>query len=255
MYLVSIGEIFLKGDNRNIFERILMKNIRKALNLDPNDLQRHRNRYLVLKDENINKLQLVFGVNSYSKVTKCDLDKIKENALSLINNEKSFRVSSRKMFSLNKTSMEMNEEIGSYIVENKNIKVDLEKPEINIRIEEISKKAYLYKEIIKGPGGLPTSSAGFVYLRINNEISSTVAAYLMMKRGCTIALSKDLKLIHKFEFAFELRIREERENDFIVSDETFEDLKLEEDKQFIMRPLIGYSEKQIKEIYDKIKEL
>src|SRR3989344_286313 len=247
MYIVSIGEIFLKGKNRNIFERRLMKNMRLALDLDPNDIQRHRNRYIILKEENINKLQRVFGVYSYSKAIKCDLEKIDEIALSFIGNEKTFRISSKKLHSLNKSSTESNEEIGSYIIEHKpRIKVDLENPEINIRIEEISKKAYLYTEIIKGPGGLPTGSSGFVFMRVNDEVRSTVAAYLIMKRGCAVALSKDLPLVHKFEHGFTINIRDEREDDFVVADEIFEDLELKEENKFIMKPLIGYTDKQIK---------
>ena len=38
MYLVAIGEIFLKGKNRVIFERRLIRNIRKTLNLEENEL-------------------------------------------------------------------------------------------------------------------------------------------------------------------------------------------------------------------------
>ncbi len=253
MHIISIGEIFLKGENRNTFEKKLMRNIRSALGLEADELQRFRNRYVVLNDKHINKLQLVFGVHSYAKAIKCDLDKINETALSLIKDEKTFRISAKRIFSLNKSSVDMNEEVGEYILKyNKNIKVNLDVPEINIRIEEISKKAYLYSKIISGPGGLPIGSSGFVYLRVNDEIKSTVAAYLIMKRGCEIVLSKDLPLIHKFEYAFKLKIREEKENDFVVTDETFEDLELKEDEKFIMRPLIGYSNNEITEIYNKI---
>ena len=255
MYLVSIGEIFLKGNNRNNFERKLMRNIREALELSPNDLQRYRNRYIILKDENINKLQRIFGVYSYSKCIKCDLDKIKETALSLIKNEKSFRISAKRFHSVTKSSTEINIEIGDYILENKNIKVNLENPEINIRIEEISKKAYLYTEIIKGPGGLPVGTSGFVFLRVNDEVNSTVAAYLIMKRGCTISLSKELSLIRKFEYGFNIKIREENENDFIITDETFENVNLKEENKFVMKPLLGYTEKQIIELYEKIKSI
>lgn len=255
MYIISIGEIFLKGQNRNTFEKKLMRNIRQALNLEANDLQRYRNRYVILKDENINKLQRVFGVKSYFKAVKCDLDKIKETVLSLIKNEKTFRISSKKIFSLNKSSVEMNEEVGEYIIKYKNIKVDLENPEINIRIEEIGKKAYLYNEIIKGPGGLPVTSSGFVYLRVNDEFKSTVAAYLMMKRGCEIVLSKDLQLVRKFGYGFKLKTREERDTDFIVTDDTFENLDFSPDKKFTLRPLIGYSDKEIKEIYDRVQKI
>ena len=231
-----------------------MKNTRIALELSPDDLQRHRNRYIILKDENIGKLQRVFGVYSYSKCIKCKLEEINQTALSLIKNEKTFRISAKKFHSLDKSSVKINEEVGEYILNNKKIKVDLENPEINIRIEEVSKKAYLYTEIIKGPGGLPAGTSGFVFLRVKNELYATVAAYLMMKRGCTIVLSKELPLLNKFNY-IEIKVIEERDQDYVVTDEIFENLNLKEEKKFIMSPLIGYSEEEIKKLYEKIKSI
>ena len=159
---------------------------------------------------------------------------------------------------LKKSSQTINEEIGSYIVDKKpNIKVQLESPEIDIRIEELSNKAFLYKalDMVKGLGGLPVETGGFVHLIVNDEISSTVAGFLLMKRGCVISLSKDLKLLHKFEHGFNVRLREEKPEDIIAIDEIFENLRLKEDGKFILRPLIGYTKEQIEELYNKINEL
>ncbi len=258
MYLTAIGEIFLKGKNRITFERKLIKNIREALNLEANDLIKFRNRYLITKDTDISNLNRIFGIVFYVKCIKSDLDNINETALSLISNEKTFRVSAKKSIMLKKSSMELNEEIGSYILDKKpNLKVDLENPEIEIKIEELGNKAFFYKgkDIIKGLGGLPIGTAGFVHLRVENEINSIAAGFLLMKRGCVISLSRELPLLHKFEYGFRLRIREEKEEDIAATDETFENLDLKEDNKFILRPLIGYSDKEIKDLYDKINRL
>ena len=255
MYLISVGEIFLKGNNRNLFEKKLIRNLRKALELKPEELQRYRNRYIITNESKIDNIQRVFGVYSYAKTIKCklNLEAINELTLSLIKNEKTFRISSKRLHSINMSSTEVNEKVGEFILKNKTIKVDLKNPEVNIHIEEVGKAAYLYTKIIKGPGGLPVGSSGFVFLRVNDEIKSTVAAYLMMKRGCIIAISKELPEIQKFEYGGEIRVREEKDNDFIVVDETFKDINLEEEKKFVMSPLIGYSDREIKEIYNKIK--
>ena len=258
MYLVAIGEIFLKGKNRISFERRLIKNIRDALKITPNELIKFRNRYLIIKDMDVSNLKRVFGINFYVKCIKADLDKIKDAALSLITNEKTFRASAKKSIILKKSSQTINEEIGDYITSKKpNIKVNLTSPEIDIKIEELSNKAFLYKasEIIKCFGGLPVETGGFVHLKVKDEKLSTVAGFLLMKRGCVISLSKDIELLHKFEHGFNLRIREEKESDIVATDETFESLDLKLDSKFTLKPLIGYTKEEINEIYDKIISL
>ncbi len=163
-----------------------------------------------------------------------------------------------KSITLNKSSQTLNEEFGSYIISKKpDIKVNLDNPEIDIRIEELSNKAFLYKasDIIKCLGGLPIGTGGFVHLRVNDEKLSTITGFLLMKRGCTISLSKDLTLLHKFEYGFNLRIREEKENDIVATDEIFENLEIKEDNKFILRPLLGYNEKELEDIYNLISSI
>ncbi len=253
MYLIAIGEIFLKGKNRITFERRLMKNIREALNLKADELLKFRNRYILTKEDiEINNLRRVFGITYFVKCTKADLESINETALSLIDKEKTFRISARKSITLKKSSVKINEDVGSYILSKKfDLKVDLENPEININIEELGNRAYFYRasEIIKCLGGLPLGTGGFAHLRITDEIKSTVAGFLIMRRGIVVSFSKDLPLLHKFGYGFNLRTREEKDFDIIISDETFEDMTLKDEK-FILKPLIGYSEEEIKELYD-----
>ncbi len=258
MYLVAIGEIFLKGKNRINFERRLMRNIRSMLKINPNELLRFRNRYLIKLDQEPKDIRKVFGIIFYTKIIESKLEEINKSALSLINEEKTFRITAKKSITLKKDSQILNQEIGSYIVDNKpNIKVKLENPEIDIRVEEINNKAYLYKasDIVKCFGGLPLGTNGFVQLRVNDEINSTVAGFLLMKRGSIISLSKDLKLLHKFESGFNIRQREEKENDILATDETFENLEIKQDNRLILRPLIGYTEKEINKLYKIIESI
>ncbi|MBI2148159.1 hypothetical protein HYU23_00615 [Candidatus Woesearchaeota archaeon] len=255
MYLIAIGEIFLKGKNRINFERKLMKNIRAILNLNPNDLVRFRNRYLLKIEQEPNNLKRVFGVIFYTRVIESKLENIDQAALSLISSEKTFRVSAKKSISLKKDSQKINEEMGAYILsKNSNIKVNLEKPEIEIKIEEISNKFYLYKasDITRCFGGLPVGTAGFVHLIVNDDVNSTVAGFLLMKRGCIISVSQDLPLLHKFESGFNIRIRGEKITDIIATDENFENFNLKQDEKMILRPLLGYTKEQIKKMYEEI---
>lgn len=258
MYLIAIGEIFLKGKNRIVFERKLMKNIRSMLNIKPNELIKYRNRYILSTNEDIAKLIRIFGIVFYVKVKESKLENINEQALSLITNEKTFRVTAKKSIALKKDSISLNEEIGSYILsKNPELKVNLEKPEIDIRIEEISNKAYFYKasDMVKGLGGLPLGTGGFVQLRVEDEVNSAVAGFLLMKRGCIISLSKDVPLLHKFESGFNIRVREEKEEDIAATDETFESMEIKQDEKFILRPLMGYKKEEINKIYTLINSI
>ncbi len=258
MYLIAIGEIFLKGKNRISFERKLIKNIKSALSLDNNDLIKFRNRYLIKKEINIDKVKTVFGVLFYTKVIETTLEKLNESALYLISNEITFRITAKKFISINKSSQTINEELGAYIISKKpDLKVKLENPELDLRVEELNNKIFLYKasDIVKCLGGLPVGSGGFVQLRVNDKINSTVAGFLLMKRGCVISISKELYLLNKFCHGFNLRVREEKAEDIVATDEVFEDLDNSQDNKFILRPLVGYSKKEIQETYNKINSL
>ncbi|MBS3152403.1 hypothetical protein J4230_03260 [Candidatus Woesearchaeota archaeon] len=258
MYIASIGEIFLKGKNRINFERKLMRNIRSILNINPNDLLKFRNRYIIKSEIEPKNIKKVFGLIFYTKVIESKLENINNSALSLILNEKTFRITTKKSVNIKKSSQTINEELGAYIISKiPNIKVDLDNSDIDIRLEEINNRFYLYKasDIVRCLGGLPVGTGGFVHLRVKNEVNSTVTGFLLMKRGCMISLSKDLSLLHKFESGFNIRIREEKTTDILATDETYENFEFNQSDKFILKPLIGYTKKEIEEIYNLVKEI
>ena len=256
MYIVTIGEIFLKGKNRNKFESKLLHNIRKALNLKQEELIKLRNRYLILKND-VENLRYVFGINSYYKAEGCTFEELNEFCLNKITNEKTFRITVQRLNkNFYKTSLELEREIGAYIVDKKKLKVKLVNPEINIHIEIIKNKFYVYTKPIRGLGGLPVGSSGTVYINVNDSIKSTVVAFLMMKRGCAVNMSLDISVIRKFEHGFKIKIREEKDYDVIVNGEIITELNSKEkDERFILRPLIGFTDNEINELYEKINEL
>ena len=253
MYLVTIGEIFLKGKNRNFFQKRLVNNIQSALKIEKSKIKDLRNRIIVLAD-NADNLKYVFGINSYFKVIKCGFEEINEKALTFINNQKSFRISAQRITKTYKSSKEIEVEVGAFVHDKTNVKVDLENPEVNIYIEIIHDKAYLFEKINEGLGGLPVAVSGDVYINVNDEIRSALTAFLVMKRGCRISLSKDVPLMHKFEHGFKIEIRDKKENDIVVEDDVLENISKKENS-FVLKPLIGYDKKRINELYDKIKKL
>jgi thiamine biosynthesis protein ThiI len=80
-------------------------------------------------------------------------------------------------------SMEINSEIGHFLLEDfPNLKVDVHQPDVLLNIE-VRDKVYLYSETIKGAGGLPVGTNGKAMLLLSGGIDSPVAGYMISKRG------------------------------------------------------------------------
>ena len=61
--------------------------------------------------------------------------------------------------------------------------VDLSRPDIELFIEVRNNRAFLFRKVIDGPGGLPLGTQGRVLTIVDGE-RGMVAAWMMMKRGC-----------------------------------------------------------------------
>jgi len=196
--VVHYNEIGIKGDNRIFFEKKLISNIKSSLNLKL-EIQR-RYGYILIKLNNeidiseINsKLQLLPGIAHFSFATSCesDIQKIKEKSLELLKKSEfqTFKIDakrSNKSFSLN--SMEINQTVGEYILNNLQKKVDIHNPEKTLYIEVSDKETYIFDNKIKGVGGLPIGSGEKVICSLSGGIDSPVSAYEFMKRGCEVVL-------------------------------------------------------------------
>ncbi len=197
MILIHYGEIGIKGKNRAVFENCLVRNIKKALGNEIEKIYREYGRILVKEGERANyemlkeKLAKIPGIENFSFAYEVDLDieEMKKIAMEIAKNEKfsTFKISARRS---NKefpySSMQINEIVGEEIKEKLNKKVKLENPELTIFIEVGNKKAYVYKEKYSGIGGLPVGSQGKVVALLSGGIDSPVAAWLMIKRGCSV---------------------------------------------------------------------
>lgn len=193
-------EIALKGKNRDYFEKKLVENIKNKLTKEvyflnswkvrkvagrilievKNDLENKLEKFLILRE--------VFGIVNFSFAQEAsqDLDELKKNCWKLLEKEKfdNFRISasrSDKNFPL--SSMEINKEVGSFIVEKTGAQVKLKDAQVEIFIEITNKKAFIYKDKIQGAGGLPVGSGGKVLALLSGGIDSPVAAYYILKRG------------------------------------------------------------------------
>lgn len=194
------SEIFLKGLNRNKFEKLLRDNIKAALKGLEYTFVTDTGRWFISTGEAeaiVEKLKKVFGVTEicYVSQTEADLDMIKECALKEINGVLStktkdyitFKVETNranKLFRMN--SLEVSGEVGGHLLKNtEGLKVDVRNPEYTVNIE-IRENAYIFVKRVKGAGGLPYGVNGSTMLMLSGGIDSPVAGYLMARRGVSI---------------------------------------------------------------------
>lgn len=186
--VVHYGEIGTKGKNREFFERKLIEAIRRKTAAK---VRRKFGRIEVEYKEGLEKkLSKIPGIRYFGVgfKTNLNIEDIKKAALmALPKNFETFKVDtsrSNKNFPLN--SIEVNREVGAFIVEKTGKKVDLTNPDVTVWIEICEKEAYVYSKRYEGVGGLPVGVAGRVVALISGGIDSPVAAFMVMKRGCEV---------------------------------------------------------------------
>ena len=194
--VVHYGEIGTKGGNRRVFEASLRRNILSALGpLGEVRVKMVDNRFFVLlPDEKVPAAKLslakVFGIVWFAQVEAVPLSyaEIRETAIRVlagVPKEMSFRVSVRRPNkSFEMTSQELARKLGEDIIERLGLGVNLSAPDVTLSVDLISEEALVYREHLKGPGGLPVGVSGRVLHLLSGGIASPVAAWLMMKRGC-----------------------------------------------------------------------
>ncbi len=199
-YIVHYGELSLKGKNRHVFEKQLVRNLRDVLR-DLGDVQVgrfHSHIIARLPDEVAAetveaRLRRVFGIAYLAPtlVVARDIDTIAEAALGLaegsITAETSFAVDTRrgdKRYPIQ--SPEVNRRIGALIGEATGAPVNLRHPDVKLTIQIYEDAAYLFIRRIPGAGGLPVGVSGRVLALFSGGIDSPVAAHLLLKRGCTL---------------------------------------------------------------------
>ncbi len=202
---IHYNEIALKGANRPEFEGHLVRNIKIALRSETYEkIGRKEARLLIVLNEKsdetsiLGKLKHVFGIDWFALAITCkpDMNEIKEivskGSEKYIG--KTIKVDAKrsdKSFPLK--SMEINKDVGA-VLYNSGFKIDVNNPQVMIRIEIMKNQANIIFERIEGLGGLPVGSAGKVLCLLSGGIDSPVASWLMAKRGCIV----DFIHVHPF---------------------------------------------------------
>jgi thiamine biosynthesis protein ThiI len=196
--LVHYHELGLKRGNRPLFLRHLARNLRRATSdLGPVNLRQVSGRILLELDEHPDpaavrdRVRRVCGVASaalaYRVVSTVDAMKAVIAGLVEGRTFPSFRISARRAFKTYPlTSVELNRELGAFVLGRVASRVDLRQPELEIHVEVMPAETFVYVDPEPGPGGLPVGASGTVAALLSGGIDSPVAAWRMMKRGCRV---------------------------------------------------------------------
>ena len=205
--LLKLGEIVLKGRNRQQFERLLQNNIRLAVaDLGIGLRLWQRDGVIVLNpvigetatisaetaaDQIADRMLSVMGVVRVCRAERVakDPQTAIEAAASLAKGRTgSFAVRAKrrdKRFPM--TSSELAIVIGNAVRERYGNPVNLRHPDFTICLEVDQSEVFVYTDGHAGQGGLPVGMSGRGLVLMSGGIDSPVAGYRMMRRGlyCT----------------------------------------------------------------------
>lgn len=269
MIIIRYGELALKGKNRFMFENQLINNIKDALKKNDigfDSVKKIHGRIFVFTENKAPCLSNVFGIVNYSYGIKCGntLDDVREKLdgiISYFDSNTKFRVSTIRQYKpFPLTSIEIDKEIGAYIVEKTGAKVSLKKFDSEVGIEIYKDDIYIFADRNKSVGGMPVGSSSKVVFYAEDD-SDLLGVYLMMKRGCKVILvSKrdiDFSWLQKYAYGFKLRLTiivemsdinvicEDNKISVIVLGQTLDNISSYDLGIVELRPLVAFSNDEI----------
>ncbi|NUR84835.1 MAG: tRNA 4-thiouridine(8) synthase ThiI [Nonomuraea sp.] len=195
--LLKLGEIVLKGRNRELFERRLIANIRHALKDHTVDVRKRHGVIAIFLPkgataeqadavaQRVSEVPGLVWIHSAWKLPK-DPDTVLKAGLEIFRGRQpgTFAVRSRrrdKRFPMH--SNELDRFVGGAINDEYGLPVDLKNPGMTLFIEVDRDEVFVFTDGIPGQGGLPVGSSGRALVLMSGGIDSPVAAYRMMRRG------------------------------------------------------------------------
>ncbi|MBR0374432.1 MAG: tRNA 4-thiouridine(8) synthase ThiI [Mogibacterium sp.] len=201
LYIVRCGEVALKGMNKPYFERILLERVKGALRVYQDAEAKWKEGLMLVRvtdsdGKAIRRIANVFGVASVSPAVETgrDMDEISQAAceymMDIVNREgiKTFKVKAKRADkSFLVESPDISRIVGAAILKYcKVLKVDVHKPDCELYVDVRREATYIFRDKIKGFGGLPLGTNGRGLILMSGGIDSPVAAFMMAKRGMTI---------------------------------------------------------------------
>ena len=194
--IVHYHEVSLKRGNRPLFLRHLARNLERATaDVGPVRLRQLSGRILLDLAGNpspeavLDRAARVCWVASVALASRVPsvVDSMKDVIGQLVDGRafRSFRITARRAFKTYPlTSVELNRELGRFVVERTGARVDLHHAELEVHVEVMPDETFIYLGRTAGPGGLPVGASGTVAALLSGGIDSPVAAWRMIKRGC-----------------------------------------------------------------------
>lgn len=200
--LLKYGEVVMKGLNRSYFDSLIIRRVKQLLKTVDGDftLEYAQSTLCIVGDEYADmddaaeKMKRVFGIAAICRAYRCEKTveairaTVKEHIDELVGNARTFKCEGKrsdKSFPL--SSPALSAEIGDTVLALKpELSVDVNTPDVVIRLEVRDKYAAVHGGGEKGAGGMPNGSAGHGLLLLSGGIDSPVAGYLMAKRGLTL---------------------------------------------------------------------
>ena len=197
--LLKLGEIVLKGLNRRAFEQKLLQNVRRRLvhvgDFEANCLQSTIYVEPKTDHEDIDAAEealcKIFGVASVVRAAGCEktVEAMAARAIEYMAGPmraaKSFKVETKradKSFPL--TSIEISRYVGGELSDAfPETRVDVNDPELTVRVEVRESQAFIHGTPRPGAGGLPIGCGGTAVTLLSGGIDSPVSTYMIAKRG------------------------------------------------------------------------
>lgn len=208
IFLLKLGEVVLKGQNRQSFEDKLLANVRRRVK-NCGSFQcslRQSTIYVEPQGEDCDMeaawdaCRQVFGIAAVARAVPCEktVDAIVEAARTYLADAfavaKSFKVESKradKMFPMN--SIQLSQAVGGDLAELfPHVAVDVHTPDLTVFVEIREKYAYVHTPSVPGAGGLPIGMGGVAVSLLSGGIDSPVSSYMIAKRGVK------LEMVHFF---------------------------------------------------------
>jgi len=196
--IVHYHEISLKGGNRPLFLRRLVRNLAQATaGLGVRAIHRLPGRIVLDLEpaaplaELEERIGQVFGIANFSSALRVParLEAFREAAARLLEGRsfESFRITARRTFkAFPMTSEEVNRDLGAFVLSRFPTRVNLDQPALTVYVEILPREAFVYADRRPGPGGLPVGVSGGVVALLSGGIDSPVAAWRMLRRGCEV---------------------------------------------------------------------
>ena len=205
IFLLKLGEVVLKGQNRQSFEDKLLANVRRRVK-NCGSFQcslRQSTIYVEPQGEDCDMeaawdaCRQVFGIAAVARAVPCDktMDAIVETAKTYLADEfakaKTFKVESRradKQFPMN--SIQISQYVGGELAQFFHKKAEMHTPDLTVYVEIREKHAYVHAPSVPGAGGLPIGMGGRAVSLLSGGIDSPVSSWMMARRGV------ELEMVH-----------------------------------------------------------